>query len=110
MLFRSPDSWDRLPTIFPILVRDPSGAYLDRAATQRLYTHLGTAPGSARIELGQPVPAGVKNGTPVSALCLCASARLAVRGCASAGDSRRVRELAGHVIDRIAAGSRRGSH
>ncbi len=90
-------SWDQVPTIFPFLLRRPGGGFLGRSETQNVYravsrdaSHLlGAAAdpslraaASLRSQLGQPVACGTRGGTPVSALRLCASARLAVEATA----------------------------
>ncbi|MGZ3158455.1 MAG: hypothetical protein ACXU7H_05170, partial [Burkholderiaceae bacterium] len=51
-----------------------------------IYRSLQTDLGNGlRCQLGQPVACGSRNGIPVSALRLCASARLVVEGCAQHG-------------------------
>ena len=99
------ESWDRLATIIPFLLKRPStdgaAAWLTRAQTEKTYRLLRQDlslhaadvrdPGirraaGLRIEVGQPVAAGVRDGTPVSALRLCASARLISDACS--GDPR----------------------
>ena len=91
-------SWDHIQTIFPFLLYHPATAAgrvpLSRAETVRLYrllqAELDIAGGAdvvrMRFQLGQPVACGSRDGVPVSALRLCASARLAVE--ALAGDGR----------------------
>ncbi len=88
----APSSWDHLPTIFPFLLRDPSGTrYLSRPETQRVYGLLGAdiahrlgrpggkAVAALRCHVGQPVACGERAGVAVSALRLCLSARLIAR-------------------------------
>ena len=93
--------WDQVKTIFPFLLRaSPSGPWLTRAETERLWRLMREdlagaaaaqdlqvrAAARLRIELGQPVAAGERDGGPVSALRLCLSSRLVCE--ASAGDPR----------------------
>lgn len=89
--------WDRLPTIFPFVLRRraPSGALncLSLQDTQRLHRALqahtsvseqgGGAP-RQRCQFGQPVACGTRAGQAVTALRLCASARLLVAASQSA--------------------------
>ncbi|MEY4909789.1 MAG: hypothetical protein RL260_3507, partial [Pseudomonadota bacterium] len=78
--------WDRRQTIFPFIVhrRRPDGCRvpLTSAQTSDLHRALTEAdPQSAvtgRFQLGQPVVCGQRDGQPVSALRLCASARTVV--------------------------------
>jgi hypothetical protein len=75
----SPDtSWDRLPTIFPFLLRRPGGGYLTRPETEQVYKRLA----AGRCQVGQPVACGARDGGAVSALRLCLSARLVVEAVA----------------------------
>lgn len=80
-------SWDRIQTIFPFLLLHPKTRVpLSREQTARIYqllqldlTHAGASIGkqaALRCQLGQPVACGSRDGMPVSALRLCASARL----------------------------------
>ncbi len=86
--------WDTVPTIFPFLLRHvrdgAAGELFHRDETLKVYaalrTPLSPRPGSRLtreqltlpVELGQPVNLGVRDGVPISALRICASARLAV--------------------------------
>ncbi|HXP75741.1 MAG TPA: hypothetical protein VN823_16485 [Stellaceae bacterium] len=79
--------WDEIPTIFPFLLRDASQRLLRREETARVYAALAQdqsehggsrATAALRCQVGQPVPCGQRGGVPVSALRLCASARLVV--------------------------------
>ncbi len=66
-------SWDHLPTIFPFILRHESGAMFTPEETQQVYrglTELG-------CQLGQPTMCGVRDGVQMTALRLCAGARLA---------------------------------
>ena len=75
--------WDRIPTIFPFLLRHTEGpheGWLSLAATQDVYRGLMGAP--TPVRLGQPVRCGARGGRPISALRLCNSARLVVEGVA----------------------------
>jgi len=90
-------SWDEVQTIFPFLLRHADGHYLAPEQTSLIYSllgmdaakALGLAPGNpgyaatARLcHLGQPVPCGSRGGTSLTALRICASARLAVEAVA----------------------------
>jgi len=96
--FEADASWDTAPTIFPFLLRHvrdgAAGELFNRDETLRVYAALRT-PLSPRagspltreqltlpVELGQPVILGVRDGVPISALRICASARLAVEALA----------------------------
>jgi hypothetical protein len=98
--------WDRLKTIFPFLMRSaPGGPWLSREQTERVWRlmrdDLGAdadapnlqarAATKLRVELGQPVAAGVRDGAPAFALRLCLSSRLICE--ASAGDPRAAARL-----------------
>ena len=93
--------WDRLPTIFPFLLHHADGRPFSRTETEQTYRQLdsdaggrlGLAPNGAdgklaarRCQFGQPVACGSRDGIPVSALRLCASARL-VKAAFAAPDS-----------------------
>ncbi|MEI7456848.1 MAG: hypothetical protein WCK93_08975 [Nitrosomonadales bacterium] len=68
-------NWDHLPTIFPFLLKGESG-WLDREQTRQVYRQLQVPDlHAARCQFGQPVACGTRDGTPVSALRLCISAR-----------------------------------
>ena len=90
-------SWDQIPTIFPFLLRcsasGGSSALLNCEETARVWKLLGTdlaghpdfhftagarTIAARRCQLGQPVACGTRSDVPVSALRLCASARLIV--------------------------------
>ena len=92
-------SWDRVPTIFPFLLR-AAGAYLTPGATDQVYRALRGI--ESRAQLGQPVLCGTRNGRPVSALRMCMSARLAVEGTTSRAGSTHVIRRAIAVLDRTA--------
>jgi hypothetical protein len=102
-------SWDRIPTIFPFLLRrgviGRKAELFDREETARLHSwlaidmaaRLGIGVGhpshatlSQVCQFGQPVPCGVRDGAPLAALRLCASARLVVEAaaCGPAGIDR----------------------
>jgi hypothetical protein len=91
-LVNGPPAWDGVSTIHPFLLRR-SGKLLRREETARVYDLLRVDAGDAlhlaagdperglaalRCQLGQPVACGQRDGAPISALRLCASARLAV--------------------------------
>jgi hypothetical protein len=109
-------SWDRLQTIFPFVVYRPGGGAapraLNREETQRIYrllqedlsaqpevTHgyAGGTLAAARYQLGQPVACGRRGSVPVSALRICASARLIVEATTGGGDR------AARVLGRVTA-------
>ncbi len=76
-------SWDVIQTIFPFVLHHPAsrgGRALSVGETERLYRALyqGADARSLRCQFGQPVACGHRNGRPISALRLCASARLVV--------------------------------
>lgn len=110
----APASWDRLPTIFPFLLRRPSG-HLGRTETERVYELLAadvadqagaTSPAvralaGRRCQVGQPVPCGERAGAPVHALRLCLSARLIVEA-VGAGRGDEVIAQAMTVLDKAA--------
>ena len=89
----TPAGWDKVQTIHPFLLMGPSGP-LGAEDTLGLYRLMamdlggwaravGEAPvrqaaAQARVQLGQPVGCGQRDGRGLSALRLCASARLAV--------------------------------
>jgi len=104
--------WDGIQTIFPFVPHHPAsrgGAALTADETDRLYRALHQGGGELRCQLGQPVACGHRNGAPISALRLCASARLAVE--ATTGDNADGvinRTLA--ALDKTAALLRRGAY
>lgn len=119
--FTGEAGWDHLPTIFPFLLHglDPQGQRqpLSREQTQRVYQLLqadltssgldldGLDPELAalRCQVGQPVACGERDGVPVSALRLCASARLVVEAAARHGTlSRAVIRRALATLDKAA--------
>jgi hypothetical protein len=92
-------AWDSIPTIFPFALFHPPGSSargkpLDHHQTKWVYSQLGKDCGDSarrnsantkavfvwavRCQLGQPVHCGAINGTSISALRLCVSARLIV--------------------------------
>jgi hypothetical protein len=108
-------NWDEIPTIFPFLLRGADRSLLQREETARIYASLaqdqselgGTrAIAALRCQVGQPVPCGHRNGVPLSALRLCASARLVVE--AASGGAAQVIARAMAVLDKAAwLGARR---
>lgn len=95
-------SWDHIPTIFPFLLYHPEtqagNEPLSREETMQVYrllqvdltdhqdldcTGLIGEVAGLRCQLGQPVECGIRDGKPVSALRLCASARLIVEATSS---------------------------
>lgn len=84
------NGWDQHQTIFPFLLyrstADGSKMPLSREQTMQVYRLLQEDLGDGlRCQLGQPVACGSRHDVPVSALRICASARLAVEGCAQNG-------------------------
>jgi hypothetical protein len=119
--FTGQAGWDHIPTIFPFVLQalDSCGRRvpLNREQTQRVYQLLqadltatgldltGLAPelASLRCQIGQPVACGERDGVPVSALRLCASARLVVEAAARHGtQSRAVIRRALATLDKAA--------
>lgn len=116
----APPSWDRFQTIFPFFLRHPApagnGSYLGGEKTMRVYSllgldaagMLGLAPDSADravaarpCQLGQPVAGGDRDGIALSALRLCASARLAVEALTRDQDGgERIIRMALAVLDK----------
>ena len=108
--------WDHIQTIFPFLLFHPpteAGKLpLSREETTQIYRllpiDLGDRYDSSRIaalrcQLGQPVACGKRGGMPVSALRLCASARLVVEATAQGGrDAHAVIERALAALDKTA--------
>jgi len=102
-------NWDEIPTIFPFLVRGADRRLLPREKTAEVYARLAqdqSEPGGIRAlaalrgQVGQPVSCGHRDGVPVSALRLCAGARLVVEA-ASAGPAQVIaRAMA--VLDKAA--------
>lgn len=110
-------SWDHIQTVFPFLLYRPAGhggkVPLSREETVQVYRLLqGGLAGQAglrthlmplRFQLGQPVACGSRGGVPVSALRLCASARLIVEATAQAGrNATAVIERALAALDKTA--------
>jgi hypothetical protein len=110
--------WDQMPTIFPFVLYHNGGdgrQALTREETTQVYRllqmDLTTLPdcdgidldggiASYRCQLGQPVACGKRDGTAVSALRLCASARLIVE--ATSGNSAAVMARAMAALDKVA--------
>jgi len=109
-------SWDHIPTIFPFLLYPPGSSAgktpLNHEKTMQVYRLLQVDLvgrrdldrtgfigdiAALRCQLGQPVACGNRDGAPLSALRLCASARLIVE--ATAQDGRN----ASAVIERALA-------
>lgn len=97
--------WDPIQTIFPFLLLHPAtGLPLDREQTMKIHQSLQYAEqeyGAVRCQLGQPVDCGERNGLPVSALRICASARLVVEAARRDGE-RRVIAQAMSALDKAA--------
>ena len=96
-------AWDAVPTIFPFLLRRADGRYLACTETDAVYR----AVAREGLQLGQPVACGVRDGAPVSALRLCASARLVVDAMqAQDGEAALVSSIA-DALQRVAEAARR---
>jgi hypothetical protein len=116
-------SWDHIQSIFPFLLYHPATpagrAPLTRAETVWVYRLLQAEmdiPGAVvdvarlRFQLGQPVACGSRDGVPVSALRLCASARLVVEALAEDGrNASAVIEKALAALDKAALLLRSGT-
>lgn len=110
--------WDHIQTIFPFLLFHPETRLpLSREETTRIYQLLQvdltsphgldikgvTGPIAAlRCQLGQPVACGTHNGVPVSALRICASARLVVETALHGRGASAVIEKALAALDKTA--------
>lgn len=110
------DSWDQIQTIFPFLLYRPATdagrVPLCREETAQVYRRLqadldgdaGLADSgvlSVRCQFGQPVACGTRDGVAVSALRICASARL-ISEVFSAGGNGNVIEDALAALDKAA--------
>jgi hypothetical protein len=109
--------WDSRQTIFPFLLlrtgADGQRRALSADETALVYRQMReSAPADyaacisdafvhARFELGQPVPCGSRNGRPLHALRLCASARLAADAAALAHGSDEAIEQAMRAFDKL---------
>ena len=107
--------WDRQQTIFPFLVyrHTPAGQRVpltsaQTAELQRALAVVATDPGhddplsSMRFQLGQPVACGTRDGQPVSALRLCASARTVVQAARSVQGCSQAVAQAMAALDKVA--------
>jgi hypothetical protein len=101
-------SWDAVQTIFSFMIyqRDAQGGRrpLSHVETVDLYQRLNASAGSAqgrRIQLGQPVPCGDRNGVAASALRLCVSAPMVVTACQNADNAEVLITQALVALDRI---------
>jgi hypothetical protein len=90
--------WDEIPTIFPFLLRGSDGRPLSREAMARIYAALA----AQCCQVGQPVPCGERGGISVSALRLCASARLVVEAASEPAGATAVIARALAVLDKAA--------
>jgi hypothetical protein len=101
---RSGSTWDRVPTIFPFLLKrnqaTGEAAWLTLEQTRRIHELLrrdasglfdsgASSLPALRCQLGQPVACGLRHGKPVAALRVCASSRLVVDALAPAGRGRK---------------------
>jgi hypothetical protein len=102
-LHRADGGWDHWQTVFPFLLRHADGSYFTALQTRAL--HQALMHGERRYQLGQPVACGLRDGIPVMALRLCASATMVIAG--DAGASMTDDALA--ALDHIAVHLRTGS-
>jgi hypothetical protein len=107
--------WDTLQTIFPFrLSLGAGGRPLEREETASLHRAVRHDPRAfagggressdtrpSRFELGQPVPCGVHRGVPVSALRLCASARMIARAFHDGHGAEPAKRDAAAALDRL---------
>jgi hypothetical protein len=93
---RDAEAWDAVPTIFPFLL---SGARL----VEDVFRELKAGVAGRAIHLGQPVAVGVRDGRPLAALRVCASARLVVEALGPAGRGEAVIQRACDAISATAA-------
>jgi len=102
---RIASSWDQRQTIFPFRVVAPDGQPLDAARMAQLYRRMaaGDAGGASRFQLGQPVPCGTRDGIALSALRICASARMVGDALRVPGGTARAIDHALRALDRLAA-------
>ena len=94
--------WDSFATIFPFLLLNPGRAALSVDQTELVFRALRDGRGGSPIHLGQPVSVGARHGRPLSALRLCASARLVVEALTDAGGADRVIQRASDTLARTA--------
>lgn len=105
--------WDRQQTIFPFLVyrRTPQGQRVPLTPAQTADLHRALAESdpsrphdplaTGRFQLGQPVACGLRDGQPVSALRLCASARTVVQAVRSVQGSTQAVAQAMAALDKV---------
>ena len=94
--------WDTIPTIFPFLLHAGKDRQmlLNRSQTDQVYRRLR----DAGVQLGQPVACGERDGVPISALRICASARLVAEAARGGPEgANRVIARAMDALDRAAA-------
>lgn len=95
--------WDSRQTIFPFLLRRPTEQYLSPAESMRIHELLQQGAGGVRCHLGQPVSCGCRAGHPVSALRMCASARLVVEAASGSRATAAVIDRAMLAFDQATA-------
>lgn len=95
-----PPLWDTRQTIFPFLLRHADGRCLDSAQTEAVYRHLQESQDTPRCQLGQPVACGERDGHPLSALRLCASAAWVVDAAQGETFLQAALARAGQALDR----------
>lgn len=100
------ESWDQIQTIFPfVLYRTTAGGRkpLTVGENRELYRLLQTDNFGPRYQLGQPVVCGLRDAVPLSALRLCAGARLVVEAARQEGGTARLTGQAQAALDKVAA-------
>ena len=95
-------SWDAIPTIFPFLLRHADGRHLTPAQTDAVYRLMARD----GLQLGQPVACGARDGVPVTALRLCAGARLVVEATEAEGGEAALTCAIAAALQRVAGAAR----
>lgn len=100
--------WSHIQSIFPFLLRHPnSGMPLTLEQTRRVYQLLqydlgdGSLHARTRFLLGQPVTCGNRDGIPIGALRLCASARMVVAAAIDTEHSNQIIQQSLAAFDKI---------
>jgi hypothetical protein len=97
-----PAGWDAVPTIFPFLLRHADGRYFTCAETDAVYR----AVARDGLQLGQPVACGARDGAPVTALRLCAGARLVADAMETEGGEAALMSSVAEAVRRVAQAAR----
>ena len=104
-LHRADGGWDHWQTVFPFLLRHADGSYFTALQTRAL--HQALMHGERRYQLGQPVACGLRDGIPVMALRLCASATMVIAGAAGASMTDDALAALDHIAVHLRTGSAR---